>query len=196
MQPRTRDEIAAVQKYRSSILLTKDEIITIQKLRNVSLLTEESSPVPLEARQKGFRGLDFFPIDQRYQLRLKIHKFENPEPVQISLSNGAKVDALRAGYFAFELEGEKIKLYAYKKQVTDTEMFLPFRDKTSGKETYGAGRNLDLYGTADDNYVLDFNLAYNPLCAFDEKKYDCPLPPTENWIMDVEIRAGEMRFKI
>jgi uncharacterized protein (DUF1684 family) len=75
-------------------------------------------------------------------------------------------------------------------------MFLPFRDKTSGKETYGAGRYLDMYGTPDDNYVLDFNFAYNPLCPFDlfdERKYDCPLSPTENWLMTVEIRAGEMK---
>src|SRR5712691_1715086 len=165
MEPRAPDEVAAIQKYRSSILLTKDEIVTIQKLRNASLLAEENSPVPVELRMKDFRGIYFFPIQGKYQLRLKLHKYENPEPVQISLSNGQKVDALRAGYFAFELEGKQIRLCAYKKRVSDTEMFLPFKDKTSGKETYGAGRYLDLYGTSNDNYVLDFNLAYNPLCA-------------------------------
>ena len=195
MEPRTPDDFAAIQKYGSSILLTKEEIITIQKLRNASLLDEENSPVPLELREKDFKGIDFFPILGKYQFRLKFHKSESPEFVPISLSNGQKVDALRAGYFAFELEGKQIKLYAYKKHASDTEMFLPFKDKTSGKETYGAGRYLDLYGTPDDNYVLDFNLAYNPLCAFDEKKHDCPLPPAENWLMDVEIRAGEMRVK-
>ena len=184
-----------IQKYRSSILLTREEIITLQKLRNTSLVDEEDSPVPLELRQKGFRGIDFFPILGKSRLRLKFHKYADPELVQILLSNGQKVDVLRAGYFAFELEGKQIRLCAYKKRVSDTEMFLPFKDQTSSKETYGAGRYLDLYGTSDDNYVLDFNLAYNPLCAFDEKKYDCPLPPAENWLMDVEIRAGEMKLK-
>jgi uncharacterized protein (DUF1684 family) len=195
MEPRTPDEFAAIQKYKSSIPLTREEIITLQKLRNASLLDEEKSPVPLELREKDFKGIDFFPIHGKYQLRLRFHKYASPEPVQISLSNGQKVDALRAGYFAFELEGKQIRLYAYKKHASDTEMFLPFKDETSGRETYGAGRYLDLYGTSDDNYVLDFNLAYNPLCAFDEKKYDCPLPPTENWLMNVEIRAGEMKLK-
>lgn len=194
MEPRTKDEIIAVQKYRSSSILTKDEIITIQKLRNTSLLAEESSPVPPEERRK-FSGIDFFPIDGKYQLRLKLHKYENPEPIQISLSNGEKVIALRAGYFIFDLEGKTVRLYVYNKRVSDTEMFLPFRDKTSGKETYGTGRYLDLYGTPEDNYVLDFNLAYNPLCAFGGNKYDCPLPPRENWLVDVEIRAGEMKIK-
>jgi len=195
MEPKTPDEFGAVQKYKSSIPLTRKEIITLQKLRNASLLDEANSPVPLELREKDFKGIDFFPIHGKYQLRLKFHKYTSPEPVQISLSNGQKVDALRAGYFAFELDGKQIRLHAYKKHESDTEMFLPFKDKTSGKETYGAGRYLDLYGTPDDTYVLDFNLAYNPLCAFDEKKYDCPLPPTENWLTDVEIRAGEMKLK-
>ena len=194
MDPTTKDEISAVQKYRSSTPLTRDEIMTIQKLRNASLLSEKSSPVPPEERER-FRGLDFFPIDGRYQLRLKLQRYENPEPVQISLSNGEKVDALRAGYFNFELEGKTLTLYVYKKRPSDTELFLPFRDKTSGKETYGAGRYLDLFGTPEDNFVLDFNLAYNPLCAFGGKNFDCPLPPAENWLMDVEVRAGEMKFK-
>lgn len=195
MEPKTEEEIDAVSKYRSSATLTKEETKTIHRLRNASLLAGDSSPVPPEKRQK-FRGIDFFPIDPQYQQRLRLNRYGNPEPIQISLSNGEKVNALRAGYFVFELEGKKIKLFVYKKHANDTEMFLPFKDKTSGNETYGAGRYLDLYGTPDDdNFVLDFNLAYNPLCAFDEKKYDCPLPPAENWLSDVEIRAGEMKFE-
>ena len=195
MEPKTPDEFAALQKYKRSILLSKDEITTLRKMKNSSLLSEKDSPVPLELRQKGFTGTDFFPILEKYQLRLKLQEYENPEPVQISLSNGQKMDALRAGYFAFELDGKKVRLHVYKKQVSDLELFLPFRDKTSGKETYGAGRYLNLYKSPDDSYVVDFNLAYNPLCAFDEKKYDCPLPPTENWLMDIEILAGEKKFK-
>ena len=195
MEPRTPDDFVAVQKYRSAILMTKEEILTLQKLRNASLLDKENSPVPVEMREKGFRGIDFFPIQGKYQFRLRFHKYESPEPVPIALSNGQKVDALRAGYFSFQMEERQIMLYAYKKRAGDTEMFLPFKDKTSGKETYGAGRYLDLYGS-DDHYVLDFNLAYNPLCAFDQEKYDCPLPPAENWLMDVEIRAGELKVEI
>jgi uncharacterized protein (DUF1684 family) len=194
MEPRAEDEVTAVRKYKSSIILTRDEILTIQRLRNASLLSEKSSPIPLEVRERSFRGIEFFPIQEKYQLRLKLHKYEKPETIRISLSNGSEVEGLKAGYFSFELDGKKITLHAYKKHESDTEIFLPFRDETSGKETYGAGRYLDLYGTTDDQYVLDFNLAYNPLCAFDEEKFDCPLPPAENWLSNVEIRAGEMKF--
>src|SRR5713101_7637335 len=161
MEPRTPNELAVVQKYKSSIPLTEEEITTLRRLRNDSLLDEKTSPVPLKLRGEDFRGIDFFPTQAKYQFRLKFHKYASPEPVPISLSNGQRVDAMRVGYFGFELDGNQIRLYAYKKRLGDTEMFLPFKDKTSGKETYGAGRCLDLYGTSDDNYILDFNLAYN-----------------------------------
>jgi uncharacterized protein len=193
MVPKTKEEIAAIQKYRSSILLTRDEILTLQNLRNTSLLTDEDSPVPLEARNKSFKGLRFFRIDEGYQFNLKM-KPENPDPIRISLSNGEKAEECRAGSFIFKLQGKMITLHAYK-HGNDAELFLPFRDKTSGSETYGAGRYLNLYPSLDGSYVLDFNLAYNPMCAFDEKKYSCPLPPAENWLMNIEIRAGEMRFE-
>ncbi len=100
------------------------------------------------------------------------------------------MDAVRAGYFEFELERKTVRLFVCKKDLSDVEMFLPFKDKTSGIETYGGGRCLDLYVTSEGDCVLNFNLAYNPLCAFDGDKYGCPLPPAENWILDVEIRAG------
>ncbi len=71
------------------------------------------------------------------------------------------------------------------------ELFLPFRDATSGKETYGAGRYLDLQAR-DDEVVIDFNYAYNPYCAYNPD-WNCPLPPAENWLK-VPIRAGEKAF--
>jgi uncharacterized protein (DUF1684 family) len=71
------------------------------------------------------------------------------------------------------------------------ELFLPFRDTTSGKETYGAGRYLDLHAHGDE-VVVDFNYAYNPNCAYNPD-WNCPLPPAENWLK-VPIRAGEKAF--
>ena len=66
---------------------------------------------------------------------------------------------------------------------------MPFRDGTSGRETYGAGRHLDIRVEANGSYVLDFNFAYNPYCAYSDA-YSCPLPPAENWL-PVRIEAGE-----
>ena len=70
-------------------------------------------------------------------------------------------------------------------------MFIPFRDATSGKETYGAGRYIDM--AESEQYVIDFNTAYNPFCVYNEN-YSCPIPPKENWLA-VEIKAGEKNFK-
>ncbi len=72
------------------------------------------------------------------------------------------------------------------------EVFIPFRDGTSGKESYPAARYLDIEETDDDNYVIDFNYAYNPYCAYSDD-YICPLPPKENWL-GVRIVAGEMNY--
>ena len=146
---------------------TSEEIIAIQNRRTVFLVKNENSPIPLAIRQKGFSGLEYFPIDPKYQFRLKLSKYQNPERVQISLSNGEKVEALRAGYLTFDLERRRFTLHVYKKREEDTEVFLPFKDKTSGNETYGAGRYVDIeVDPNDDSCILDFNLAYNPLCAF------------------------------
>ncbi len=175
--------------------MNPEEIIAIQSRRTDFLVNSERSPVPVQARQKGFKGLDYFPIDRKYQLRLTLRKYENPARVPIALSNGTNVEALRVGYLAFDLEGRSLTLHVYKKSEEDSEVFLPFRDKSSGHETYGAGRYVDVQTDPSDNScVLDFNLSYNPLCAIGTGNFDCPLPPSENWL-DVEIRAGEMKYK-
>lgn len=72
-------------------------------------------------------------------------------------------------------------------------LFVPFVDETSGKETYGSGRYLDLEQARGDDYVLDFNMAYNPYCAYNDD-YVCPIPPRENKL-PIEIRAGEKTYK-
>lgn len=174
-----------------------DEIVAIQKRRTAFLVDPQRSPVPREAIENGFAGVEYFPIDPKYQVKLKLLKYDKPESVPISLSNGKVVEALKFGRFDFELDGRKLRLQVYKKRAEDTEVFVPLRDKTSGNETYGAGRYVDVeVDPVDGSCVLDFNLAYNPLCAFNnDGRFDCPLPPKENWLMDVEIRSGEKKFE-
>lgn len=98
---------------------------------------------------------------------------------------------LRYGYFEFKLEEKTYTLQAYKSHHADS-LFLPFRDGTSGKESYGASRYLDIKEHELDDYTIDFNLAYNPYCAYSDS-FSCPLPPTENWL-SVQIRAGEKNY--
>ena len=115
--------------------------------------------------------------------------------VRIGLSNGEDVEALRVGFLEFSLQGHLLRLQVYRKRPDDVEVFVPLRDGTSGVETYGAGRYVDVEVAEDGSCVLDFNLAYNPLCAFDPGKFVCPYPPAENWLMSVKIAAGEKMYR-
>ena len=177
MEPKTRDEILAIYQRRTEFLTKSDD-----------------SPVPLEARQAGFNGLEYFPFDPKYQLSVRIGKYEKPETTPITLSTGEAVQAFRVGFLEFVIDNRELLLSVYKKKVDDKEFFLPFKDKTSGNETYEGGRFMDLMvDPEEENCILDFHLSGNPLCAFDDAKYACPIPPRENWL-DVEIRAGEKKF--
>jgi len=173
---------------------TRDEILAIYRRRTEFLTKGEDSPVPLETRQAGFSGLEYFPFDPKYQFKLKLRKFEKTEPAPIVLSTGEVVQGLRIGFLEFEIDHVKLLLNVYKKRIDDKEFFLPFKDKTSGNETYPGGRYADIVvDPEEENCILDFHLSGNPLCAFDEGKYACPIPPKENWL-NVEIRAGEKKF--
>ncbi len=114
----------------------------------------------------------------------------------ISTSKGTSREFSRFGFFEFEVDGNIVKLHTYKSldRKEDNELFIPFKDKTNGLETYSAGRYLDLEINPDDydDCLIDFNYSYNPFCAYSED-YVCPLPPAENWL-GVAIRAGEKKY--
>ena len=115
---------------------------------------------------------------------------DEPSHFEIPTSDGRLRPAHRAGTFEFELGGEARHLTAYVLNDGDPAyLFVPFLDATSGTETYGAGRYLDLEPEDDGTYALDFNLAYHPSCVYDVI-YSCPLTPAENRLPD-RIEAGE-----
>jgi hypothetical protein len=105
--------------------------------------------------------------------------------------DGQLRDAQRAGTFRFQLGGSEQRLTGYRFAEGDAEsVFVPFLDQTSGSETYGAGRYLDLDPDPEDGtFVIDFNLAYHPSCVYDPR-FSCPLTPAENRL-PVRIEAGE-----
>ena len=139
--------------------------------------------------------MNYFPYDHEYRVTATLKKNPSPERIVMQTSKNTTQGYVRHGDFEFELKGRSMKLQAYKSEQAQGEesLFVPFRDKTSGKETYGAGRYLDIEETGGDRYEIDFNVAYNPYCVYSED-YICPLPPRENWA-DLEIRAGEMNYK-
>jgi uncharacterized protein len=138
----------------------------------------------------GFGGLRYFEADPSFRFEVKLLRYADPESLIIETSKGTRQLFNRVGRFEFTIGGETLRLHAYQSaERDDPSLFVPFRDATSGKESYGASRYLDLEVEHDDEYVLDFNYAYNPYCAYSEE-YVCPLPPGENWL-SVAIKAGE-----
>lgn len=174
-------------------------IETIRREKDYFFKEDSESPIPQELRPK-FTGLAYYPVDPKYRLKARLVRDPNPEKIVMATSKGIPREMIRLGFFEFEIDGTKQRLAAYKAvprpghHHEDSSLFVPFRDATSGKETYGAARYLDIEEQPKDDYVLDFNLAYNPYCAYSDD-YVCPFPPRENWLT-VPIRAGEKNFPL
>ncbi|WIV67751.1 DUF1684 domain-containing protein [Natrialbaceae archaeon AArc-T1-2] len=158
--------------------------------------THPRSPIPPDERG-SFEGLAYYPIDEDYRFELSLHEYDEPERVTVGTSTEGEREYLRWGEFRVTVDGENVTLQAYKSEPDDDRLWVPFRDATSGEETYGAGRYLDLeedaHRTDEGSWILDFNEAYNPTCAYSEQ-YECPLPPMENWL-EVRIEAGEKNYR-
>jgi uncharacterized protein (DUF1684 family) len=150
------------------------------------------SPIPHDQRH-DFKGLPYFPVDEslRFEgLTLEPYAGGEPSSFQIPTSDGRVLPAVRAGVFRFTIGETPQTLTGYTVESGASEsVFVPFLDSTSGHETYGAGRYLDLFPEDDGTYALDFNLAYHPSCVYDAR-FSCPLTPAENRL-PVRIEAGE-----
>ncbi len=140
-----------------------------------------------------FKGLHYFPPRYEFRFELKLKENKNKTILNIQDSKNQDRSLIRWGEFQFKVDGKDCNLHAYKSNQEEQRLFIPFRDKTSGKETYGAGRYLDLESdkdqTSDGKWIVDFNVAYNPWCAY-SNNYACPFVPPENWL-DVAIEVGE-----
>jgi len=150
------------------------------------------SPIP-EAEREAFTRLPYYPVDPSLQfesLALEPYTGDEPSNFQIPTSDGKLRPAHRAGVLTFNVGGQPLSLTAYTFDGGDGEsLFVPFLDPSSGTETYGAGRYLDLEPEDDGTYTLDFNLAYHPSCVYD-MRFSCPLTPAENRL-PIRIPAGE-----
>ena len=160
-------------------------------------LKDWQSPIPSQDRPK-LKGLDCFPPDPGYRFELELHEHRKKKKMKMAYTKGEEQEFIRWGEFRFEVGDKELVLQAYKRSSIEETLFIPFRDATSGKETYGAGRYLDLNSemaqTTDGKWILDFNRAYNPWCVYSEA-YTCPFVPPENWL-DVPIQAGEKNYPL
>jgi len=148
------------------------------------------SPLTPEQRD-AFAGLVYFDENPQLVINGTVDRDVEPGEVRMATSAGEEQVYQRYGVVRFRVDGEAAQVVLYASDDSD-ELFIPFRDATSGHETYGAGRYLEVHAHGDD-VTIDFNYAYNPNCAYDPA-WSCPLPPAENWLK-VPIRAGEKAFQ-
>jgi uncharacterized protein (DUF1684 family) len=155
------------------------------------------SPLGHDQRH-DFNGLDYYAFSEQLVMEVDIERLSEDEPiVEMQTSTGDVQRYRRWGRFSFVVAGTSASLTIYS-DPHGHDFFMPFKDSTNGKETYGAGRYMDDHRPgfrplAGDRFEVDFNYAYNPYCAY-SPQYSCPLPPPENWIQ-VPLRAGEKDFK-
>lgn len=164
-------------------------ISDFRQMKDAFFVEDAQSPLT-EEQKTTFKGLHYFPEDRQYRFYLEIEEFSQKEMVNINTSKGDVRTYQRFGKINFQIDGKDVSLTVYK---TDFGFFLPFVDSLAGEQTYPAGRYLEIEQSEEGKYLVDFNMAYNPSCAYNER-WSCPITPAENRL-PVAIRAGEMIYE-
>jgi len=143
--------------------------------------------------RKGFVGLDYFDVDPSWRIDAKWEAYDPPREVEEQDVLGDITKVIVPGAAVFEHGGKTFRVEPVIETPGDTELFLVFADRTSGKETYGAARFVYTEPPKDGRIVLDFNKAYNPPCAFTPYS-TCPLPTSQNRL-DTRVTVGEKKYR-
>lgn len=168
-----------------------------QEKLNKAYLSPETS-VLLKEDFETFKGLEFFPLDEKYIVEAKFVRTPDEIPFEMPTTTERAPVYVKYAELHFSIDNEDLKLSVYRdttftnKPGMEDYLFVPFNDLTNGIETYGGGRYLDFRIPEGDTITIDFNRTYNPYCVYNPK-YSCPIPPVEN-DLDVEIRAGVLDF--
>lgn len=165
-----------------------DELEAFRSEKNDFFAQHPQSPLTAE-QKKNFHGLNYFPEAPNLRLEVTAEEFPVKERIEMQTSTGDVQTYYRHSRIRFEVDGQPAELTIYE---SSNGFFLPFVDSLAGKETYGAGRYLEPEPLPGSHFMVDFNLAYNPYCAYNEH-WSCPLTPFENRLK-VPIRAGEKLF--
>ena len=169
-----------------------------QKEMNTSFKDASKSPLK-EKDLKQFKGLDFFPFDSTYLIVAKLERTPDEKPFKMKTTTDRLPEYVKYGVITFQLKGEKFQLNIYQnldlmtREGYEDYLFLPFLDNTNGEESYGGGRYVEGRIPEGNTLEIDFNKAYNPYCAYNEK-YSCPIVPRENYL-PIKIEAGVKVFK-
>jgi hypothetical protein len=173
---------------KTKVEINKDRNTHLKKLKDTvnGILTKEEIG--------EFNGLDYFNFDSTYQIQAIFKKKKGPK-FEMPTSTKRTSIYRRYGILTFNLGDKSLSLEVYqniklsKSKNYKHYLFVPFRDKTCGDSSYGGGRYLDMEKQKGKAWLIDFNLAYNPYCAY-SYRYSCPIPPKVN-TLDAYIKAGE-----
>lgn len=180
-----------------------DDVKIFREGREKDFRNPQMSPL-LPAEIGKFQGLNYFPVESSFRVTATFTRTPDEKYFMLPTSSGSARKYIKIGTLSFRLAEKDYVLGAYQSEriLTDpkfeeykSSLFIPFRDLTSGKETYGVGRYLYLSVPKDKTTILDFNLAFNPSCAYGNPEFVCPLPPKDNFL-PVEIKAGEKSYLI
>jgi len=173
------------------MVATKDwnrELETERSMKDEFMARDAESPFVVG--RVPFHPLRYFPADRKYLVRATLERRPTPEEVYLRTNRDNQAVMRYIGDLAFSIRGEAFRLRLYHAgEGVGTSVFVPFRDLTSGTESYGAGRYLTLELNEADVYEVDFNRAFNPYCAYTDD-FECAFPPAEN-DLPIGIRAGE-----
>lgn len=172
------------------------ELARDRKKKDLYFLTNESTPLKPEEMEK-FTGLAYYPPTKDFIFYCALERSTSARETSIETSKGKPRRMVNIGFVRFAFAGKPYRLQVYVPADTAREgmyYFIPFADATNGGETYSGGRFLDFDRIDNDSLFLDFNYAYSPYCAYNDR-YDCPIPPPENRL-PIAIRAGEKQFPL
>jgi uncharacterized protein (DUF1684 family) len=162
------------------------------RARAREFLAGDNSPLD-EGDRATFTGLNYYPPDPAYRLRVRLEAPARHDTVTLLDTQGAERKYVRQGILRFRIDEHPETLTVFREPFQNY-LFLPFRDTTSGNETYAVGRYVEPIEAGSNTFIIDFNRAYNPYCAYSHR-WACPIPPEENQL-SVAIRAGEKKYHL
>ncbi|MEJ2215284.1 MAG: DUF1684 domain-containing protein [Gemmatimonadota bacterium] len=173
-----------------------DRLEKIRKGKDRFFRESPQSPFSWRDRET-FEGLSYYPLNEDYRFELELHEHDDKTMATLGATGGDERHMVRWGEFRFVVDGKEWTLQVYRLDPGQSRLFVPFRDATADTETYLRGRYLDLepqvHRTPEGTWIVDFNEAYNPWCAYTDG-YSCVISPREN-ALDLPIRAGEKRYR-
>lgn len=170
-------------------------IDSLRSAKNMEMKNNPDSPFNRDPKAH-FENLKYFPPDPAFVFTSKLYEFDKKDTILIYGTKGEERKVTRFGYVKFRHTDKEYKMNVYKGTSRTGEEYysLWFTDKTTNNETYGVGRYIDFEKNTDKDYVytIDFNLAYNPYCAY-SSQYSCAIPTKEDYL-DLAVEAGEKKF--